>query len=287
MSITDETALTIVQQFAENNGWNWCDEYGEPGYNFDGDQQVVVFGNYWCRCKNNPNAGKQRYRGYGEPVTVEPTDLHEYSEHHPLLWARLEEVAEFEWSDEWYVDNENSKAYRTSGDTYGWQPSAIRDGANFLTPDDDLSDWIEWATSDPASRRIPTTIASKRDLEAVGFAEYNGVYENGWHPGQTDDPATIVAAVQAEHGEDVEMLFWHTEQSQFYMRFEALIRLPQYAVWWASAGCLPDNDEPCFTGSLKECEQYVEDDPDGYMEGLSDHNLYSFSIDTWEDEEED
>ena len=70
-------------------------------------------------------------------------------------------------------------------------------------------------------------------------------------------------------------------------RFEALIRLPQYAVWWASAGCLPDNDEPCFTGSLKECEQYVEDDPDGYMEGLSDHNLYSFSIDTWEDEEED
>ena len=54
----------------------------------------------------------------------------------------------------------------------------------------------------------------------------------------------------------------------------------QFAVWWASAGCLPDSDEPEFVGSLAECERYVADDPDGFR--LSriqvEYDLYSFSI---------
>ncbi len=61
----------------------------------------------------------------------------------------------------------------------------------------------------------------------------------------------------------------------------------QYAVWWSSAGCLPDSDGPVFVGTLQECETYVETDPDDYQEGLGVHNLYGFSIDEWTQEEQD
>ena len=51
-----------------------------------------------------------------------------------------------------------------------------------------------------------------------------------------------------------------------------------YEVWWASAGCLPDSETPCFTGTLEECEKYIAEDPDGYFESVGEYNLYGFSI---------
>lgn len=61
----------------------------------------------------------------------------------------------------------------------------------------------------------------------------------------------------------------------------------RYVVWYASAGCLPDSDEPEFEGTLEECERYVRDqrrerdssDPD-YR---PTHELYDWTIDELED----
>ena len=229
MSISNETALKIVQQYAERYSWDYCHEYGEPGYNLTGDQAVVVFGDYWCRCGANPHTGKPKGYGYPADRLVEAGDLHDYAAHRPLLWKRLEEVADFNWHDEWMIDYENDKCYRTSADSYFWQPAAVynTDTDEYMTPDDDLDTWIEWATAEPAERIIPRHIASKSDLEAKGFADYNGVYENGWHPGQTDDPKAIVKRINDEYDEAAEILFWWTESSQFYIRFEAMIRVAQ------------------------------------------------------------
>ena len=59
-----------------------------------------------------------------------------------------------------------------------------------------------------------------------------------------------------------------------------------YAVWWCSAGCLPDCEEPVFVGTKSECIQYATDDPDGYYYTVGDYNLYDFYIEPYDPEEE-
>jgi len=50
-----------------------------------------------------------------------------------------------------------------------------------------------------------------------------------------------------------------------------------YAVWYAAAGCLPDGDGPEFTGSLEECQDWVEANGGDYVRDTP-HDLYSLSI---------
>ncbi len=59
-----------------------------------------------------------------------------------------------------------------------------------------------------------------------------------------------------------------------------------FAVWWASAGCLPDSETPAFVGTLEECEEYAKADPDDFYDTVGEYNLYSFSIHPYEEEEE-
>jgi hypothetical protein len=148
-----QAAMDQLQRFIEIHMWDYCHKYGEPGYRLEGDQQVIVFGDYWCRCKQNPHIGQPGRYGRRDEL-VKPDDLHSYDAHFPLLWARWEEIASFEWDDEWQIDYECDKAYRTSGDSYSWQPSIIwnDDTGDYMTPDDDIETWIEWATAEPTQR---------------------------------------------------------------------------------------------------------------------------------------
>jgi hypothetical protein len=59
-----------------------------------------------------------------------------------------------------------------------------------------------------------------------------------------------------------------------------------HAVWWASAGCLPDSEEPAFVGDLQACREYAENDPDGYYDNVGIYNLYYFIIEPYDPEEE-
>jgi hypothetical protein len=51
-----------------------------------------------------------------------------------------------------------------------------------------------------------------------------------------------------------------------------------YAVIYSSAGCLPDNDEPEYQGSLAECEAWVMDNSQDYLRPGVAHDLYMLEI---------
>lgn len=54
-----------------------------------------------------------------------------------------------------------------------------------------------------------------------------------------------------------------------------------YAVWYASAGCLPDSDEPEFIGTLDECQDWLEVNEWEYERPDVAHDLYALSIEEW------
>lgn len=208
---TTQAVVEFLSALAERDGryFDFAGSYGEPGYTTDGETPLVVLGDYWCRC-----------REIGDDM------MHDVAAHYPKAFARMEaNGVEFEWHDEWIVDSENDKAYRTQADSYQWQPSyVLSDDGEMLTADDDVEAWVQWAVNDP-SRCIPSRVYSGKDLEAVGFVLYNAEhsYENGWHPHQTDDPKTVSDAVRRDHG-DVDVVFALDETSQFYIGFSAYYR---------------------------------------------------------------
>jgi len=203
---TIRDALPVLQALGErsNDGfWDMASSYGEPGYS---GASLVVLGYYWCRCDG---------------------DLHDIFSHYPHLAERFRDLGiEFQWSDEWQEIDD--KAYRTTGDSYSWQPSAIlTDDCEWVTIDDDYSEILAWAADNP-SRCVPANFMTATDLQAAGFTqyEYDGQppYESGWHPGQTDDPSAILDAIRDAHGDSVEVVFYLDENSQFYSRWTAWLR---------------------------------------------------------------
>jgi len=59
------------------------------------------------------------------------------------------------------------------------------------------------------------------ELEDHGFKVLNqDHYENGFHPGQDDDPKTILKNLDVSFLESNQFLFKQSEQSQFYMKFD-------------------------------------------------------------------
>lgn len=132
-----------------------------------------------------------------------------------------------EWCDEWTVCG-NGKAWRTQGDSYFWQPSAIvtNDG-ELLTRDDDASEWIaemEMTDVGHPMQVLPGWITAE-DLQGAGYTLRNDAQESGFHPGQTDDPAPLARAAFAEGAQAV--VFRRIENSQFYSKWQCWVKLPE------------------------------------------------------------
>jgi len=126
-----------------------------------------------------------------------------------------------EWSDEWVIDWEGgAKAYRCQPDSYGWEPSYIDTDDGVLTRDDEPDSIIDYCAIDAPTdsiRCVPSWIGDL-ELRMSGFEPENGIYENGWHPGQDDDPKKIAARAFKLGARRV--VFRKVENSQFYIRFE-------------------------------------------------------------------
>ncbi len=59
-----------------------------------------------------------------------------------------------------------------------------------------------------------------------------------------------------------------------------------YAVWYHSAGCLPDGDGPEFVGILSECEVFINEHKSDYERPEVTHDLYSLYIEEYDGTEE-
>lgn len=205
MDVTYKTIKALCERY----GWRCAHEYGEPGYS-SSTTTAVILGNYWCRCDRVLKDDGSR-------------DLHDVAHHYPRIFAALEKAGvELEWEDEW-TDDDAGRAWRTSGDSYGWQSSILWTDGDLLTPDDGLDAWLEECIDDPR-RALSGRVWSMGDLEGAGFVAYNGTYENGWHPGQTDNPETITREIRDALGDRVEIVFYIGSVGQFDIAFTAWTR---------------------------------------------------------------
>lgn len=192
MNITKRRTEIVLNYLQDKHYAEWCGEYGEPGY--QDPEEGIVF----CNWNNVP-------KWVGE---------------------YLEEAGyECEWSDEWIIDYDYGKAYRTSPDCYSWQPQIMFTDGDFLTPDDPIEDWLQecWIQSpNDRLRALPSWITHK-DLEEHDFKKHNGVFETGWHPGQTDEPVDTARKI-FKNDKVHEVVFRIVENSQFYIVWEAWYR---------------------------------------------------------------
>ena len=142
------------------------------------------------------------------------------------LFKALERIGvECEWYDEYDQCHDCQKLIRVRSDSYHWQPQYLScdDGRVCLdcidTSNDDVLD--EFGFIDNFDKCIPDVLGNH--LEEWGWAPYNGVYENGWHPGQTDDPHVIFDKIK-EQNPHMSIVFRLDEVSQFYIRFTAWVK---------------------------------------------------------------
>ncbi len=192
-----------ISDLCERFGWDYADQYGEPGYSNDG-VTAVVLGSYWM-----PRTGDS---------------LRSWFDKYPLFFGRLEEAGvQFEWYDEWAIDFDGcSKAYRTQPDSYSWQPSIVwTEYGEMITPDHDAETWIEYAQNEPTVC-IPDHIWEKyeSDFADLGWERLDETFESGWHPGQNDDPKEIYARLES----DYDVMFRLDGTGQFDVRFSAYVK---------------------------------------------------------------
>ena len=184
--------------------------YAEPGYH--GSDTVWVLGD-WNNARSTYDAQRD-----GRPLTNAETVP-------SRLAAALERIgAEIEWSDEWTECQECWRIVRTEPDSYSWRRSyhQTEDGEVYCaecTLRDGESVIAEYVND--AHKCI--TFAGPEFLTGLGFASYNGTFESGWHPGQNDDPAEILARIERDMP-DHDVVFLLNSTGQFDIAFTAWTR---------------------------------------------------------------
>lgn len=122
-----------------------------------------------------------------------------------------------EWSDEWSNCGDCGKAVRTSPDSYSYQPHyVILNECELVCLD--CVDWpayLESIEDDPHACCVAECNPAEHGYTRLSDKHE---YENGFHPGQTDDPAKILKALQDTGRSGI--VFRLSETSQFYVRFE-------------------------------------------------------------------
>jgi hypothetical protein len=221
----DLSTTTKVIEFLEEilEHVDYAFAYGEPGYDDPaGETPLIVFSTYWCRCRD--------YEDERHP----DSPLHPIDVHYPAEFELLEEQGvKLEWYDEWIIDHETSKAYRTEADGAFWMPSYVLWECDLLTPDNSIETWLDWITENPPYynevKAIPERALPVRFDTVVGWEQWpddTTDFRNDWY-GNNDDPAKIQEAIRREHGEETYVVFIIRESHMFGVRFEAYYKLPE------------------------------------------------------------
>jgi hypothetical protein len=161
----------------------YANGYAEPGYT--DPAKVVIFAN-WNYFASGVDSILERY-GYS-----------------------------LEWDDEWGVCEGCNKAVRTSPDSYGWQPSfVLLHDCEIVCVDclnGDAGDYLESLENNPRKALNLPSI----DPAEWGYARLEDGFENGWHPGQNDNPQEIFKRLTAQYPR---LLFQITGVGQFDVGF--------------------------------------------------------------------
>jgi len=124
-----------------------------------------------------------------------------------------------EWSDDWSTCGECGKAVRTSADSYSWQPSyVILHECEIVCVDclnGDSGEYLESLEDKPS---IALNIPNINPAD-YGYALVKDGFENGFHPGQNDDPKRIYAELTAAGHKRI--LFVIDSVGQFDISFQA------------------------------------------------------------------
>ena len=202
ISSLEDISTSDVYEIAEMNGLYIDDsagQYGEPGYSLEKGQEAILFADW------NP-----WYKNLGD-----------------AFMEKLEEKFAIEWSDEWIVNYDTDKAYRTSPTSYGWQPYyyMIPDMGEIIGVDDmedDPSIFIESVLPDfinEPNKAINFDTNIDTLMKEAGYElASEDTYESGWHPHQTDDPKKILEEALEEEPEG-EFVFTVPYVGQFDINF--------------------------------------------------------------------
>ena len=169
---------TTERRLSEIECMGYASDYGEPGYSKP--EKGILFAN-WNLFPRNVD---ELLKGY-----------------------------EIEWSDEWTQCYDCGLALRISPDSYCWQPSKFdTDDGTYCKDCIDMEAYLESLEGNP--RRALNDHINPADY---GYVKLEENFENGWHPGQNDNPCDIYERLM-EQGRK-RLLFNVDEVSQFYIVF--------------------------------------------------------------------
>jgi hypothetical protein len=150
--------------------------------------------------------------------------LGDWNRYPKRLCAILERAGyDVEWEDEYARCSQCRNAIRISPNSYSWKALFITfDDGDFFCSDcikEDLDRYEEHLLNH--SNRADTLDI---DWSKRGFTQFNKEsYENGWHPGQNDDPNVIVKMLPVDH----DFLFTVPFVGQFDIYFDCWIKLKE------------------------------------------------------------
>ena len=192
MNITKKRTDIIINYLQEKHYAEYCSEYGESGY--QNPESGIIF----CDWNNIP----ERIQYY------------------------LKEAGyELEWADEWHVDYNYDKAWRTKPDSYSWvRAIAFTDDGEVITPDDSVETWAEYAELtdyDQPIRALPDWVEDD-DIIKLGYIKIDDEFESGFY-GTCDNPKKI--AKQLFEKQSAESVVFKTDYSeQFRIGFSVFYK---------------------------------------------------------------
>lgn len=251
------TIHTFLRELAEDGRVfiGEADDYAEPGYAKASEDLPILFANW----NSEPIVKTMHIRSGG--IIIEESGGRLVEESSWVRWGvpfrtqrvylgedetmpRLSRLAEragytIEWEDEWLIC-ECGKAFRTSGDCYGWTMyGAVYDG-DYQCGDCILEDPEAYLESLEGDSSHAVTI-DDLDLEEHGYKDINPEesFQNGWYGGQCANPGTMASSLR-EAGIE-RFIFRIDDVGQFDCRFSCFVHEDEYDA--ATELLFPDGEE--------------------------------------------
>ena len=139
-----------------------------------------------------------------------------------------------QWFDEWSGCHQCNKAIRMICDSYGWEPSFIKDDSSIMCHECAKDDIVEYAYNYINNHNMAIPSWAIQLFKKEGFDcystedDYCKIFHSGWHSHMTDDPKILLDEINELHGKDFllnrDYVFALNDTSQFYIEWTFLIR---------------------------------------------------------------